>query len=267
MIIGNKYELLERISRGSFGALYKGRNIRTDEFIAIKIEPRHKESDEVNTLKYEAKVYSHLKNVDDFVKMKWYGTNEKYNFLVIDLLGRSLKNDSVKNMLINNLELISHLGKKIIYKLMVLHENKIVHRDLKPDNILLNVENTFDEIYLVDFSFCKKYINSANQHIREVKTNKLIGSVNYISLNCHHLIEPIRRDDLESVVYILIYLYFGKLEWDYHMNVDQIYETKKNIINKSELPECFKNMLNYARALNFHERPNYFYFIDMLHNR
>jgi serine/threonine protein kinase len=264
MIIGNKYELMERISRGSFGALYKGRNIRTNEFIAVKIELKHKERDEVTTLKYEAKVYNHLKNVDNFVKMKWFGTNEKYNFLVIDLLGKSLKNDTVKNMLMNNLELVCHLGKKIIGKLMTLHENKIVHRDLKPDNILLNIENSLDYVYLVDFSFSKKYINSANEHIHEMKTNKLIGSVNYISLNCHNLMEPIRRDDLESVVYILIYLYFGKLEWDYYMNVDQIYETKKNIIHKPELPECFKNMLNYARALNFHERPNYFYFMDML---
>jgi serine/threonine protein kinase len=262
MIIGNKYELVKKINQGSFGALYQGKNIRTEELVAIKVEKRSK--NEVNTLKYEATVYNYLKNIDGFIKLRWFGTDEKYNFLVIDLLGNSLKKYLVRNVAKNNLEIVLNFGKKIINKLMILHENKIIHRDLKPDNILLNSDNLFKDIFLVDFSFCKKYINTNGEHILKNKINKIIGSVNYISLNVHDLIELSRRDDLESVVYILIYLYCGKLDWENSMSITRIYEMKKNIINDENIPECFRNMILYIRTLEFNERPNYFYLMNLL---
>jgi serine/threonine protein kinase len=262
MIIGNKYELVKKISQGSFGALYQGKNIRTGELVAIKVEKRSKS--EVNTLKYEANVYNYLKNIDGFVKLRWFGTDERYNFLVIDLLGNSLKSELVRNETKNNLEIVLNFGKKIINKLMILHENKIIHRDLKPDNILLKSDNSFEDIFLIDFSFCKKYINSNGEHILKNKINKFIGSVNYISLNVHDLIEPSRRDDLESVLYILIYLYCEKLDWENCMSITEIYEMKKNIIFNENIPEYFRNMLVYIRTLEFNERPNYFYLINFL---
>lgn len=260
MIIGNKYELVKKISKGSFGALYQGKNVRTGELVAIKVEKRIENS--VNTLKYEANVYNYLKNVNNFVKLRWFGTDEKYNFLVIDLLGNSLKSECVRDVAKNNLEFVLNIGKKIISKLMILHENKIIHRDIKPDNILLNSENSFDDIFFIDFSFSKKYINSNGEHILKNKTNKLIGTINYISLNVHNSIEPSRRDDLESVIYILIYLFFGKLEWGHVMRVSDVYEIKKNIINDENIPQCFRNMLEYVRLLDFEQRPNYFYLMN-----
>ena len=261
MIIGNKYELIKKINKGSFGALYQAKNIRTRELVAIKVEKRSES--EVNTLKYEANVYNYLKNVDGFVKLRWFGTDERYNFLVIDLLGNSLKNELVRNITKNNLEIIISIGKKIITKLMILHENKIIHRDLKPDNILLNTDNLLDNIFLVDFSFCKKYINSNGEHILKNKINKIIGSINYISLNVHDLTEPSRRDDLESVIYILIYLYCGKLDWENSMSITGIHEMKKNIIYNQNIPVYFRNMLTYVRSLEFNERPNYFYLTEL----
>lgn len=262
MIIGNKYELVKKINQGSFGLLYQGKNIRTGELVAIKVEKRSENN--INTLKYEANVYNYLKKINNFVKLRWFGTDEKYNFLVIDLLGNSLKSELVRNATKNNLEIVLNFGKKIISKLMILHENKIIHRDIKPDNILLNSDNSFEDIFLVDFSFCKKYIHSNGEHILKNKINKFIGSVNYISLNVHDLIEPSRRDDLESVIYILIYLYCEKLDWETCMSITEIYEMKKNIIHDENIPQCFRNMLVYIRTLEFNERPNYFYLMNFL---
>lgn len=261
MLIGNKYEIITKISGGSFGSLYKGKNIRTGKLVAIKVEKRDDNS--VNTLKYEANVYTHLKNVNNFVKLRWFGTNAKYNFLVIDLLGYSLTHQYVTNVTKYNLEIVLDFGKKIISKLMTLHENQIIHRDLKPHNILLDSYNSFENIFLVDFSFCKKYINSDGIHIEENTINKYIGSINYISLNIHNLIEPSRRDDLESVIYILIYLYFGKLDWEFFTSAKDIFKMKKNIIHNENIPECFRIMLSYVRSLEFNERPNYFYLMGI----
>lgn len=257
VIIGNKYELIRKINSGSFGALYKGKNIRTDELVAVKIEKKS----EINTLKYEANVYKYLnsKNVNGFIKLRWFGSDTRYNYLVIDLLGNSLK-----NIQSNNDYLIFDVGKKIINKLMRLHENKIIHRDIKPDNILLNSENSFDEIYLIDFTFSKKYINAENIHIEEKKINRIIGSLNYISLNIHNLIEPSRRDDLESAIYILIYIYLGKLDWENEKDINKIIQMKENIIYNTNIPQYLTQMMSYVRTIAFNERPNYFYLMSFL---
>lgn len=256
MLIANKYKIIENINCGTFGALYKAINMRTNEIVAIKIEKKII----INTLKYEAKVYQFLKNIEGFPKIKWFGSDEKYNYLVIDLLGKSLKQINLKN----NFEMISSFGNKIIRKLMILHDNGIIHRDIKPENILLNVENTFDNVYLIDFTFSKKYINNFNIHMPLKKINKLIGSVNYVSLNIHEFTEPSRRDDLESVVYTLIYLYYGKLNWEKITDTNEIYNLKKNIIDDENILNCFKKMIVYIRGLQFNERPNYYYLIGCL---
>ena len=48
MILANKYEILKRISEGSFGSVYKAKNIRTGELVAIKIE--RKNDNNINTI-------------------------------------------------------------------------------------------------------------------------------------------------------------------------------------------------------------------------
>ena len=52
-----KYELLEKIGQGTFSQIYKGRNIRTNELIAIKIEPK---TAIIKLLQNETRIYKYL---------------------------------------------------------------------------------------------------------------------------------------------------------------------------------------------------------------
>jgi serine/threonine protein kinase len=248
-MINNKYKLIEKIGEGSFGSIYKGENIRTRENIAIKVEPI---KEGINLLKNETKIYQYLSNTYGIPKVKWYGKDENNYYMVLNLLGKSLEDIKCEKQKFS-LKLTLQVGIKLLKLIQEIHNKGVIHRDIKPANFLLGSNNS---LYLIDFGLCKSYIQDGN-HIVMKKNNCLIGSMTYASLNAHEFIEISRRDDLESLGYMLVYLNNGNLPWRDLNNTDLIKREKKEIINSKSLSEIFKIYLNYVRSLNFDEIPNY----------
>jgi serine/threonine protein kinase len=259
MIINNKYLLIEKIGNGSFGSIYKGQNIRTKEFVAVKVENI---KTNYKLLKNESIIYQYLNNNKGIPNIKWFGKDTENYYMVINLLGKSLQ--EIKNKLQKfSLSLILKIGIKIIQLLEMIHEKNLVHRDIKPDNFLFDSNNN---LYIIDFGFCKTYIEN-NKHISIKNTHGLIGSYMYASINAHKYNELSRRDDLESLGYMLIYFYLDFLPWQYmdcKLENNKIIEEKKNIINKENLPDVFIQYMNYVRNLLFDEKPNYSFIINNL---
>ena len=258
-MISNKYNLIEKISEGSFGSVFKAENIRTKENVAIKFEIK---IDNLKSLKNEAKIYQYLGKINGFPQLKMFGTTDKVNYLVIDLLGKSLSNTI---LYFNKLSLKTTLliGIQIINRIKVLHENQLLHRDIKPSNFLFGLEKDTTKLYLVDFGFSKRYIYNGN-HIQEKKITKILGSPNFVSLNIHNHIEPSRRDDLEYCIYIMLSMLFGKLVWFDKSDLNDIYKLKEQIILSEEVPTFIKILLNYVRKMKFDETPDYNYIINII---
>ena len=257
-MFSNKYKIIEKLSEGSFGIVYKAKNVRTTEFVAIKFESKKSNS---KTLKNEAKIYQYLGKQNGFSQLKWFGSEDNYSYLVIDLLGISLskmiqcyKRFCLKTVLI--------LGMQIMGRIKVLHEKYLLHRDIKPDNFLFGLETQTNKLFLVDFGFAKRY-DYDGKHIPEKKINSLIGSPNFVSLNVHKGIEPSRRDDIESCIYIIIYMLYGKLEW-FDKNINEMPVLKEEVTNKKEIPAFIKLILEYIRNIKFDEKPDYDYLIKLL---
>ena len=254
-IINNKYKIHDKIGEGSFGLIYKGINIRTRENVAIKVEPI-----ESNTklLKNESIIYQYLNGIQYVPNVKWFGKDENNYYMVLNLLGESLQ--SIKNRKITfSLYLVLQIGIQIIDILKTIHEKGLVHRDIKPDNFLLGLHNKSKRIYIIDFGFCKSYMRN-NEHIPIKKTSSLIGSFNYASINSHDFNELSRRDDLESLGYMLVYFYLGELPWR------EKYENAKNmkieIIENNSLPQVLTNYIKDVRKMEYNETPNYKSLID-----
>jgi serine/threonine protein kinase len=254
-----KYKIIEKIKEGSFGSIFKGENSRTKELIAIKFEPKDIDK---KTLKNEAKIYHYFGKLDGFPQLKWFGTNETHNYLVIDLLGNSLT-ETINHYKAFGLKTVLLLGIQIIKRVQVLHEKFLLHRDIKPDNFLFGLGNTTNKLHLIDFGISKRY-DFNGIHISESTIHNLIGTPNFVSLNVHNGIEPSRRDDLESCIYIIVYMLFGKLGWFDKHHIDEIYALKSNLHTVTDVPPFIKNMLCYVRCLTFDEIPDYNYIINLM---
>lgn len=267
-MLANKYKLIEKLSQGSFGKVFKAENIRTNEIVAIKTEIKSKEQ---KSLKMEAKIYQYLANIDGFPQLKWFGATDNVNYLVTNLLECSITTLIQKygNLCLKTVLL---LGIQMIERLETLHTHYLLHRDIKPDNFMINISDQTNKIYLIDFGFCKRYNHEGN-HI-EFKMNKtLIGTPNYVSINVHKGCEPSRRDDLESCLYVMIYMFFGKFfttdSKDTKDTKDKNTESKisplKILVLKKEqltnVPRFLTIAINYVRMLKFEEEPDYKYII------
>lgn len=103
------------------------------------------------------------------------------------------------------------MGIQLLERIESLHSKNLIHRDLKPENIVIGWHD-IDLIYLIDFGLAKYYRESGN-HIPMVDKKGIIGTARYASISAHLGKEQSRRDDLESLCYVLIYLNKGKLPW------------------------------------------------------
>jgi serine/threonine protein kinase len=255
IIINRKYRLLEKIGNGSFGDIYKGQNIRTNEYVAIKMESSNAN---MRMIKHEAIIYQYLLNTCGVPKIKWFGKDDCQNYyMVIPLLGDSLQTHKDRG----HLQDISRIGVQLIDLLRTLHEKGLIHRDVKPANFLFeNSENT-SQLFIIDFGLCRPYVEGG-AHIAQKKTSALIGSQMYASINAHNCIELSRRDDIESVGYILLYFYLGELPWK-NSDTASLVRIKREILTTPDMPSIFIDYFNHVRGLSFEDKPDYGYLIEL----
>ena len=130
-------------------------------------------------------------------------------------------------------------------------------------------------IYITDFTSAKRFKDKNTlEHIKYYISNKYNGNYIFGSINSLRGVELSRRDDLESLAYMLIYFLKGNLPWEHikSSNNDEkkrkIYQIKKNYnlsILCNGLPEEFKLFLNYVKSLTFLEEPDYNYCFSLFY--
>ncbi|WMV31909.1 hypothetical protein MTR67_025294 [Solanum verrucosum] len=265
-VVGGKFKLGRKIGSGSFGELYLGVNIQNGEEVAIKLES-------VKTmhpqLHYESKIYMLLQGGTGIPNLKWFGVEGEYNVMVIDLLGPSLED------LFNycnrkfTLKTVLMLADQLINRVEYMHSRGFLHRDIKPDNFLMGLGRKANQVYAIDFGLAKKYRDlQTHKHIPYRENKNLTGTARYASVNTHLGVEQSRRDDLESLGYVLMYFLRGSLPWQglkagtKKQKYDKISEKKMltpiEVLCKS-YPSEFISYFQYCRSLRFEDKPDYSY--------
>lgn len=101
----------------------------------------------------------------------------------------------------------------MISRVEFVHSKNFLHRDIKPDNFLMGLGKRASMLFLIDFGLAKRFITRDGLHIPFKDKKNLTGTARYASINTHLGLEQSRRDDMESVGYVLVYLLKGSLPW------------------------------------------------------
>ncbi|KPJ03602.1 Casein kinase I isoform alpha [Papilio xuthus] len=248
-----EYKVIRKIGCGSFGDIYLAVNDLKKE-VAVKIEnikARHPQ------LLYESRVYKMLqggigiphirKNMGPNLRVKPFDQKKKSKS---EHQGRSYAD-------------------QMLGRVEFIHCKCFIHRDIKPDNFLMGIGRHCNKLYMIDFGLAKKFRDLRTRaHISYREDKNLTGTARYASINAHLGIEQSRRDDMESLGYVLMYFNRGSLPWQglkaitkkqkYERISEKKMSTPVEVLCKG-FPAEFAMYLNYCRGLTFDEAPDYMY--------
>jgi len=245
-----KYQKLEKIGEGTYGIVYKAKDKKTQELLALKKIRLEAEDEGIpSTAIREISLLKQLQH-PNIVRLYDVVHTEKKLTLVFEFLDQDLKKylDACGD---NGLE--PETVKSFLYQLLqgvaYCHQHRVLHRDLKPQNLLINTEG---ELKLADFGLARAFGIPVRNYTHEVVTlwyrapDVLMGSRKYST--------PV---DIWSVGCIFAEMVNGRPLFPGSSESDQltkIFKTlgtpnKKSWPGVAELPEYKENFTVYPPQL------------------
>ncbi|KZT36058.1 casein kinase I delta [Sistotremastrum suecicum HHB10207 ss-3] len=265
------YQTRTRIGVGSFGEVWSAVHLRSGALVAIKFEIA-KESEPSagrQALPYEHAIYRMLRGGIGIPRVHWFGREEMTNIMVLDVLGPTLEELRFFCRGRLTLKTVLMLADQLISIIEFIHSRGIVIRDVKPENMAMGLKRSSHIVHIFDFGMARSYKTATGEHIPFQDDLRPIGAPRYINQASFLGHELGRKDDLESLGFVLVWLYTGSLPWKGAKA--QSIPAKLQLIGEmkaterlpdicKDCPDEFLTYLQYCRGLGFADKPDY----DML---
>ncbi|KAH7730027.1 Protein C27D8.1 [Aphelenchoides avenae] len=268
------------LGEGGFGAVYRVHEEGNPaQYYAMKVEqldarPNNKLKMEIAILKMVSQERTEQRS--HFTKIKDRGKKEKFAFLVMQLVGKSLLDMKHDNKPKEVFSIGTGIGVAIqsLEAVQDLHKYEFLHRDIKPANFACGLGELRRTIYILDFGMARKLTNESN----ELKTPRIKvafkGTVRFASLACHRNTEMSCKDDCESWFYMLLDLVTeGGLPWRRAKEKDEVLRLKQDAREnkcqamlkqfKEGREEIYK-IVDYIDHLTYTDRVDYDYIYTLL---
>ncbi|MCM1388048.1 MAG: Stk1 family PASTA domain-containing Ser/Thr kinase [Bacillus sp. (in: Bacteria)] len=172
MIIGDRYEILEKIGTGGMSDVYKAKDHKLNRFVAVKVLKQEFSENEnfVSKFRIEAQAAAGLMH-PNIVNVYDVGEESDIYYIVMELVeGITLKKYIEKKARLSVKEAIS-IAIQVSMGIEAAHNNHIIHRDIKPQNIIISKEG---KVKVTDFGIAKAATSNTI-------TSNVMGSVHYTS--------------------------------------------------------------------------------------
>ncbi|WP_053956947.1 Stk1 family PASTA domain-containing Ser/Thr kinase [Inediibacterium massiliense] len=206
-ILGDRYEIIEKIGGGGMALVYKAKCRLLNRFVAVKILRPEFTSDEefIQSFRKESQAAASLSH-PNIVNIYDVGDEKDIYYIVMEYVkGKTLK-QLIKEKGILNFNETIHIGKQIALALKHAHTNHIIHRDIKPHNILITEDG---RVKVTDFGIARAVTSST-----VTNTGNVIGSVHYFSPEQARGGYIDEKSDLYSLGIVLYEMATGKVPFE-----------------------------------------------------
>ena len=206
-ILGNRYEIEEKIGEGGMSVVYKARCNKLNRYVAVKVLKKEMSDNEdiVNKFKREATAIAALSD-NNIVNILDVGSQDDVNYIVMEYVkGKTLK-ELIKQFGKLNYETAITIAIQIAKALECAHKNNIIHRDVKPQNILVTEEGL---IKVTDFGIAKSTSSATLTN-----TTTIMGSAHYFSPEQAKGTLVDNRTDLYSLGVVLYEMVTGRVPFE-----------------------------------------------------
>lgn len=265
-LANGRFTVVGKLGQGNFGDVRIGRDEETGEEVAVKFEELLS-----GFLDYEITVLSKLQDgeerIQGFARLLYSGVEGggQFRCLVMERLGMNLMQCMQACGGRFTLTTTALVAEQAIACLEFLHSKRIVHCDLKPENFVCGRKERSHHVYLVDFGLATEY-HDGRHHLPSRSLSEFRGNFRFAARGTHRCEAPCRRDDLEALGYMLIFLMRGSLPWSGISSTDWRIRNKRILCMKESmdpdeiaagLPTVLADFLHEVRELNYAQRPDY----------